>query len=297
MKWKCRDICILLNHTFFQQHSVRACSFSVPYVPCWHPCPELQGAGSSCPGLGTLISRANWGKGGTGSIQSCCTEKKGYMYMHTQAGRSNTNRNTAQRNPMLLDEIRSVSKFLASWRQEYTWKSETLIFGWSCSIQVEKVVQRDWEQSSGTHSDSSLQQVWVEVTRVKGSQKLWSAPLSPLRGLWYGKKDLMLGRGVQCWGLWVAVTGAVFLTQLWEPGSVWQGGRIALCAQLLALTKVLCGCAKFSRQQNCYCAQRAVTLPCDKLQQPGCCREEEEARLIPWSPGENGVCVPAWECL
>lgn len=34
--------------------------------------------------------------------------KKSYICMHTQAGRSNTNRNVAQRNHMLLDEIRSV---------------------------------------------------------------------------------------------------------------------------------------------------------------------------------------------
>lgn len=107
VKWKCRDICILLNPTFFQQHSIGVCSSSVPYIPCWHPFLELQGAGSSCPGLGTLISRACWGKGGTGWIQSCYVEKK-VIYTCTHRLADQTQRNVAQRNHMLLGEIRCV---------------------------------------------------------------------------------------------------------------------------------------------------------------------------------------------
>lgn len=92
-----------------------------------------------------------------------------------------------------------------------------------------------------------------------------TAPLSPLVcSTWYGKKDFMLGRGTVFGFVGHSHWGSVSNPAM----GVWQGGRIALCAQLLARTKVLCGRAKFSRQQNCYCAQRAVALPCDKLQQP-----------------------------
>lgn len=139
------------------------------------------------------------------------------------------------------------------------------------SIQVTKALQRDQGQSSSSPSDPSpsLLQVWWGVCRNWSSKHRDRSPLSPLPcRTCQGKKHPVLRRGTM-FGLVSCGCRGVFLTQLWKPNSVWQGGRIALCAQLLAWTKVLCGRAKFSQQQNCYCAQRAEALPCDKWEQQG----------------------------
>lgn len=150
MKWKCRDICILVNPTFFRQHGVGVCSSSVPYSPCW------QGAGNSCPDLGTLISRTSWGKGRTGRIKGwkkvIAKKKKLVIYTCTDrlADQTQTGKCCTKGSSHIVRWDQTSAKFLASWRQEFTWKLETLTFRWSRSIWVEEVVQRG--QSSGTRS-------------------------------------------------------------------------------------------------------------------------------------------------
>lgn len=160
-------------------------------------------------------------------------------------------------------------------------RSQRVLIRWFCSSLVAKVLwRRNWGQSLGTHRS------------IVYCSSRWSLQNSCPK-----KKYLTLLCPLHSAVLpWEAggntAVGGVLLTRPWKPSSVWQGGRIALCTQGLAWTKVLCGPAKCSQQQSIAVWQRAVALSYDRSEQQRVQGEEKGALFGPMIPGAK--CYSAW---
>lgn len=83
------------------------------------------------------------------------------------------------------------------------------MFRWSCSIQVAKVLQRVWVQSSSTPSDSSLLQVRLEFAGINAPKSGDCSLVSSVPQYLTWKEECPVGEGDSAWVCGLQLSGSV----------------------------------------------------------------------------------------